>query len=69
MRTVLPKIVGPLAKLMPKSLIQTVNKVIQATLLENPCVTETDAGNDSASDSKTKHATMPVILLLLCINR
>jgi len=48
MDTVLPKVDGPLAKLMPMSSIQAVNTAVHTKLLESLYVTESDvaAGND-----------------------
>ena len=45
---VLPKVDGPLAKLMPMSSIQAANTAVCTKLLESPYVTESDvaAGND-----------------------
>ena len=39
---VLPKSNVPLVNLMTNSAIEAANKAIRATLLERPCVTETD---------------------------
>ena len=48
MDTVLPKVDGPLAKLMPMSSIQAVNTAVHTKLLESPYGTESNvaAGND-----------------------
>jgi len=48
---ILPKVDGPLLKLMPMSAVQAANTVVRAKLLETPYVTESDvaAGSDSTT--------------------